>query len=229
MKAIELVEGVAGEGRGAAALAEHRPALDVAERRQAEQQPGGEEDQRRQPEAAVGDDAEREVDREADRRVGGGEQLGNAEAALEQTIGLPASPAGGLPGLAHRPILAAIQSRPAPTREEGEAHQEPDRSRAAAVDQGHDQHHQPDQRRRRARSPRTAPAVDRLAVTDLDERFGRASRPGCRSGRRRRSPGRGARRGPSAGSCRTAARRRGSAGRSTIAAASISSASSEIE
>ena len=70
----QLVEGVAGEAGGAAALADHRPALDVAERRQHEHQPGGEEDQRRQPEAAVGDDAEREVDREADGGVDGDEE-----------------------------------------------------------------------------------------------------------------------------------------------------------
>ena len=77
----ELVEGVAGEGRGAAALAEHRPALDVGERRQPEEQAGDEEDQRGEAEAALGDDAEREVDREADRRVGGSEEPGHAEAA----------------------------------------------------------------------------------------------------------------------------------------------------
>ena len=45
---------------GAAALAEHRPALDVGHRREHEDEPGDEEDQRRQPEAVVGDHPERE-------------------------------------------------------------------------------------------------------------------------------------------------------------------------
>ena len=82
----QLVEGVAGEARGAAALAQHRPALDVASVVSAEEQAGGEEDQRRQAEAAVGDDAEREVDREADRRVDGDEQPGHAEPAPQQRL-----------------------------------------------------------------------------------------------------------------------------------------------
>ena len=112
----KLVEGVAGEGRRAAALAEHRPALDVAERGQAEQQARGEEDQRRQAEAAVGDDPEGEVDREADRRVGGGEQPGDADAALERAIAPPwLRPAAWLDRGAHRSIREETQSRPAPT------------------------------------------------------------------------------------------------------------------
>ena len=80
----QLVEGVAGEARGAAALAQHRAALDVAERGEDEEQAGGEEDQRRQAEAAVGDDAEREVDREADRGVDGDEEPGHAETAVDR-------------------------------------------------------------------------------------------------------------------------------------------------
>ena len=83
----QLVEGVAGEGRGATPLAEHRPALDVGQRRQPEEEPGGEEDQRRQTEALVGDDAECEVDRESNRRVGRREQPRDAEAALEDRLG----------------------------------------------------------------------------------------------------------------------------------------------
>src|SRR4029077_13473216 len=111
-------EGVAGEGRGAAALAEHRPALDVGQRGEAEEQAGGEEDQRRQAEAAVGDNAEREVDREADRRGGAGAEPGDAEAALEDRLGAgllgPARALGSALGrgaavaagaVAHLPIL----------------------------------------------------------------------------------------------------------------------------
>ena len=114
----QLVEGVAGEARGAAALAEHRPALDVAERGQHEEQAGGEEDQRRQAEAAVGDDAEREVDREADRRVDGDEEPGDAEAALQQAAPTRrgcAAPAGS--GCAHR--VRVRRSRAARRRPRG--------------------------------------------------------------------------------------------------------------
>jgi hypothetical protein len=77
---------MAGEARGASALANHRAPLDVAKRRQHEEQAGGEEDQRRQAKAAIGDDAEREVDREADRRVDGDEEAGDAEAATQQGL-----------------------------------------------------------------------------------------------------------------------------------------------
>src|SRR4030095_6661266 len=58
---------------GATALAEHRPALDVGHRRQREHHPGAEKDQGRQPQPTVGDDADREVDREAD--AGGGNRV----------------------------------------------------------------------------------------------------------------------------------------------------------
>ena len=78
----QLVEGVAGEARGAAAFAQHRAALDVAERGDDEEQPSGEEDQRRQAEAVVGNDAEREVDRKADRRVDGDEEPRHAGGPL---------------------------------------------------------------------------------------------------------------------------------------------------
>ncbi len=116
----QLVEGVTGEGRGAAALAEHRPALNVAERGQAKEQARGEEDQRRQAEAAVGDDAEREVDREADRGVGRGEQPGHAEAALEERVRLPSGRRLPRPRRlpvrpAHCSIRLASHIRPTPT------------------------------------------------------------------------------------------------------------------
>ena len=87
----QLVERVAGEAGGAAPLADHRAALDVAERGEDEQQAGGQEDQRRQPEAAIGDDAEREVDRETDRRVDGDEEAGDAEAPFDKRLGLGTS------------------------------------------------------------------------------------------------------------------------------------------
>ena len=105
----QLVEGVAGEARGAAALAEHRAALDVAERGEDEEQAGGEEDQRRQAEAAVGDDAEREVDREADRRVDGDEEAGDAEPALEQR---GCGGAAVLGGPCHGTVTSGARVRP---------------------------------------------------------------------------------------------------------------------
>ncbi len=133
----QLVEGVAGEAGGAAALAEHRPALDVAERGQHEEQAGDEEDQRRQAEAAVGDDAEREVDREADRGVDGDEEAGHAEAAPQERLqALPLR----LLGLAH--VRAEIQSRPAPTARKATPEQGPDRERAAAVGERADEERQ---------------------------------------------------------------------------------------
>jgi len=70
----QLVERIAREGRGAAALAEHRGALQVGERGEHEEQAGDQEDHRRETESAVGDDPEREVDREANRRVDDREQ-----------------------------------------------------------------------------------------------------------------------------------------------------------
>ena len=137
----QLVEGVAGEARGAAALAEHRPALDVAERGQDEEQAGGEEDQRRQAEAAVGDDAEREVDREADRRVDGDEQPGDAEPALQQRLE-PRAPRCCSGSLTGSPIRADDPEPPGADRDEGDAEQDPDRERPAAVDEGGDEDHQ---------------------------------------------------------------------------------------
>ena len=68
-EADELVEAVAGKDRRARPLGMQRGALDVGHRRQGEEQPRDEEDQRRQAERVVGDDAEREVDRAGDRRV----------------------------------------------------------------------------------------------------------------------------------------------------------------
>ncbi len=136
----QLVEGVAGEARGAAALAEHRPALDVGERGEHEEQPGGEEDQRRQAEAAVGDDPEREVDREADRRVDGDEEAGHAEAALAAA----ASEAGGCATSLAASLIrraAMSQSRPAPIARKASPSSEPTRERAAAGGEGDDEDH----------------------------------------------------------------------------------------
>ncbi len=68
-EADQLVEGVAGERVGAAALAEHRPALDVGHRRDHVDEPGDGEHHRGQREPMVRHHAERVVDREGDRRM----------------------------------------------------------------------------------------------------------------------------------------------------------------
>ena len=83
-EADQLVERVARERRGSAPLSEHRAALEVAERGEHEQEARGQEDQRRQPEPVLGDHADREVEREADRCVGDGEQPRHAEDAPRQ-------------------------------------------------------------------------------------------------------------------------------------------------
>src|SRR5947207_88618 len=62
-EAPELVEGVAGEGRGAAALRVEGVALHVGEHRDHEEQAGQDEDERGQPERVAGHDPERVVER----------------------------------------------------------------------------------------------------------------------------------------------------------------------
>ena len=66
-EADQLVEGVPSERRRPTPLPEHRAPLDVGERGEREHQPRDQEDQWRQPQAAIGDHPDREVDREADR------------------------------------------------------------------------------------------------------------------------------------------------------------------
>ncbi len=75
----ELVEGVTSERVGAAALVEHRAALDVGHRRQHVDEARDREDHRRHPEAVVGHHPERVVDRERDRRMGDRPEPGHAQ------------------------------------------------------------------------------------------------------------------------------------------------------
>ncbi len=77
-EADELVEGVAGEARGAARLGEHHGRLGVGGGGGGEDQPGDDEGDRGQPEGECGGDAEGVVDRGADVAVGGGEQSPDA-------------------------------------------------------------------------------------------------------------------------------------------------------
>ena len=180
----QLVEGVAGEGRGAAALAEHRPALDVAERGQDEQQAGGEEDQRRQAEAAVGDDAEREVDREADRRVGGGEQPGHAERrACRRRLRTAASRGCSL-RLARSSLASARRSRAGRRRRRGRRGPSGSRPRAGRRRwPGSPTRTTRPSATKTSEKPRTAPLVDPLG--DLGR-----PRPGPASGLGHRAFGR---------------------------------------
>ena len=78
-EADELVEGPAREARRAARLGHHRRRLGVRPRGGAEEQPGEQEDERRDAERPEGDDAQRVVDRRADVAVGGAEQRRHAE------------------------------------------------------------------------------------------------------------------------------------------------------
>ena len=135
-EAPELVEGVAGEGRRAAALLVQRRALDVGGHRH------GEEDSPRarkttgvSPSAAVGHHAEREVDRGADRAAADREQRGRAEAALDQHARV-ASSAARRPTRARSERRLARRSAP------------PGRVVTGAAHRGR-------RRRRRARSPAT--------------------------------------------------------------------------
>ena len=85
-EAPQLVERVAGEHRRAAAVLVQRGALDVGHRRQDEEQPGDEVDDRGEPERVVGDDPEREVDRARDRRVDDREDDRRAQRAPEDAL-----------------------------------------------------------------------------------------------------------------------------------------------
>ena len=94
-EAPELVEGVARERRGAAALDVERGALDVGGHRDGEEEPGDHVDERRQPERVAGDDAEREEHRRDDGAQRDGEQRGLAQPARDpqpRTLGALAQP-----------------------------------------------------------------------------------------------------------------------------------------
>ena len=108
----QLVEGVAGEGGGAAALAEHRAALDVAERGEGEEHAGGEEDQRREAEAA-GRRRPRARSRSRSRPPSRRRRRARGRRGRVATAAQSATPPCLRP--AHRSIRDAAQSRPAPT------------------------------------------------------------------------------------------------------------------
>ena len=97
-EADELVEGVAREARGAAGLRVADGAFGVRQRGGGEDQAGDDEDERRQAEREDGGDAERVVDRRADVAVGGGEERGRTEDAVEAL-----SAGGGWAGLSRSP------------------------------------------------------------------------------------------------------------------------------
>ncbi len=84
-----LVEGVAGEARGAARLGVAHRALGVGRGGAGEDQAGDDEDDRREAEREDGRDAERVVDRGADVAVRGGEQRRSPENALQTLLSAP--------------------------------------------------------------------------------------------------------------------------------------------
>ncbi len=85
-EADHLVEGVAGEARGAAGLRVHHRRLGVGGGGAHEDQPGDDEGDRGQPEGEGGGDAERVVDRGADVPVGGREQGADAVDPAERLV-----------------------------------------------------------------------------------------------------------------------------------------------
>ena len=98
MKLEQLVEGIAGHHRRAATLGMERHALEVRQRREDEQQARDQEHERRQAERVGRHHPEREVDRGADRAVGGGEEPRRADAALDRDEGVPAGAGAGAGG-----------------------------------------------------------------------------------------------------------------------------------
>ncbi len=85
-EAPQLVERVAREDRRPGALLVQRRALDVRHRSQDEEDPGAEEDDGRQAEGVLCDDADREVDRGRQRRPDDREQRRRPEAAADHPI-----------------------------------------------------------------------------------------------------------------------------------------------
>ncbi len=85
-EADQLVEGVAGEARGAAGLGEHHRRLGIGGRRGGEDQPGDDEGDRRQAERKGSGDPERVVDRRADVAVGGRKQRADAMDAAQRFV-----------------------------------------------------------------------------------------------------------------------------------------------
>ena len=85
-EADQLVEGVAGEARGAAGLRVHHRRLGVGGGGGGEDQAGDDEGDRGQAEREGGGDAERVVDRGADVAVGGREQRADAVDAAQRFV-----------------------------------------------------------------------------------------------------------------------------------------------
>ena len=127
-EADQLVEGVAREGRRPAPLAEHRAALDVRQRGEREHQPRRQEDQGRQPQASIGDHADREVDREADRS-----RSGRVEERARRAGAWPSS------GRSPHPRIDRY-SLPGAERDEEQAEQHTDGERPPAARQRQHQH-----------------------------------------------------------------------------------------
>ena len=106
LEADELVEPVPREARGPARLGIADRALGVGGGRRREDEAGDDEDDRRQAEREDRGDAERVIDRRTDVAVGGGEERGRSENALQ---GLAPPPSGSR----HRRTLDAASERSA--------------------------------------------------------------------------------------------------------------------
>src|SRR6185503_14713470 len=83
----ELVERIAREGGGPAALDVERAALHVGGHRDGEEDPGEQEDERGEPEGAARHHAEREEDRGYDARQRDREQRRRAEGVRDRNAG----------------------------------------------------------------------------------------------------------------------------------------------
>ena len=109
-EADQLVEGVAGEAGRAAGLRVAGGSFGVGRGRGREDDPGDDEDERRQAKRVRGGEAERVVDRGADVPVGGCEERRCPEHALE--LDLASAPAGHRASLETREAeLTAAQLR----------------------------------------------------------------------------------------------------------------------
>ena len=156
-EAHELVEGVAGEHRRAAAVLVQRGALHVGHRRQREQQRRDQEHERRQPERVPGDHPEREVDRARQRGVDDREQDRRADAAPQRSRA-SAPPAPPPCARASAPRVARTRSAPrAPpaARRPPAAHAlaAPAQLEVAAPAAGRDEQHPQQQPRPRSTPP----------------------------------------------------------------------------
>ena len=165
-EAPELVEGVAGERRGAAALGMQRVALEVGGARDHQEGSGQQVDERREAERVAGDHPQREEDRRDDRAQHDREQRGHAQPACDPVHGEPgaapellARPAGHrraalAAGVAHRRSPPPGQPQaPGAEQDEHDPQDHPEGERPAALRERRHHHGHPDQEKQPAEHP----------------------------------------------------------------------------